>query len=88
MGSRQESLEDPMVYVAVGKDVKAEGHSILLWALQNSGGKRICVLHLHKPAQRIPFSKYQIYVYICTPACLFYFCNRFVRSFEMIKSFV
>ncbi|XP_059456550.1 U-box domain-containing protein 33-like [Corylus avellana] len=57
MGSRQEmSLEDPMVYVAVGKDVKAECNSTLLWALQNSGGKRICILHVHVPAQLIPFS--------------------------------
>ncbi|XP_059456549.1 U-box domain-containing protein 33-like [Corylus avellana] len=64
MGSRHETLEDPMaimasviddrIYVAVGKDVK-ECKSILLWALQNSGGKRICILHIHQPAQLIPF---------------------------------
>lgn len=65
MGSRQEmSLEDPMVYVAVGKDVKAECNSTLLWALQNSGGKRICILHVHAPAQLIPFSMYQLHIYI------------------------
>ncbi|KAE7999502.1 hypothetical protein FH972_003922 [Carpinus fangiana] len=65
MGSRDEiTFEDPtaimasaiddMIYVAVGKDVK-ECKSILLWALQNSGGKRICILHVHQPAQLIPF---------------------------------
>ena len=72
MGSRHESLEDPMaivacliddmIHVAVGKDVK-ECKSILLWALQNSGGKRICILHVHQPAQLIPFSKSQTHVH-------------------------
>ncbi|XP_059456956.1 U-box domain-containing protein 33-like [Corylus avellana] len=64
MGSRHETLEDPMaitasviddmIYVAVGKDEK-ECKSILLWALQNSGGRRICILHVHQPPQLIPF---------------------------------
>ncbi|XP_059456952.1 U-box domain-containing protein 33-like isoform X2 [Corylus avellana] len=64
MGSRHETLEDPMaimasviddmIYVAMGKDVK-ECKSILLWALQNSGGRRICILHVHQPPQFIPF---------------------------------
>jgi hypothetical protein len=73
MGSRNEiTFEDPtaivasaiddMIYVAVGKDVK-ECKSILLWALQNSGGKRICILHVHQPAQFIPFSKSQPHVH-------------------------
>ncbi|XP_012083381.1 U-box domain-containing protein 33 isoform X3 [Jatropha curcas] len=41
------------VYVAVGKNVK-EYKSLLLWALQNSGGKKICIIHVHQPAQMIP----------------------------------
>ncbi|XP_062177131.1 CDPK-related kinase 6-like [Alnus glutinosa] len=45
-------IED-MVYVAVGKEVK-ECRLILLWALQNSSGKQICILHVHQPAQLIP----------------------------------
>jgi hypothetical protein len=75
MGSRHENLEDPMaimatviddvdvVYVAVGKDVKEYKKPILLWALQNSGGRRICILHVHQPAQFIPFSKSQPHVH-------------------------
>uniref|UniRef100_A0A2N9ECZ7 RING-type E3 ubiquitin transferase n=1 Tax=Fagus sylvatica TaxID=28930 RepID=A0A2N9ECZ7_FAGSY len=43
-----------MIYVAVGVDVK-ECKSIILWAVQNSGGKRICILHVHQPPQLIPF---------------------------------
>jgi hypothetical protein len=70
MGSRHENLEDPMaiviedmIYVAVGKEMK-ESKSILLWALQNSGGKRICILHVHQPAQLIPFSKSHIQIHV------------------------
>ncbi|XP_062156574.1 U-box domain-containing protein 33-like isoform X1 [Alnus glutinosa] len=53
MANRHESSEET-IYVAVGKDAK-ECKSILLWALENSGGKRICILHVHQPAQYIPF---------------------------------
>ncbi|CAI0470350.1 unnamed protein product [Linum tenue] len=41
------------IYVAVGKSVK-ESKSLLVWALQNSGGKKICLLHVHTPALMIP----------------------------------
>lgn len=44
---------DESLYVAVGKEV-SEGKQTLMWALHNSGGKRICILHVHQPAQRIP----------------------------------
>uniref|UniRef100_A0A2N9H9X2 RING-type E3 ubiquitin transferase n=1 Tax=Fagus sylvatica TaxID=28930 RepID=A0A2N9H9X2_FAGSY len=61
MASRHEALEDlvmednqDMIYVAVGVNVK-ECKSIILWAVQNSGGKRICILHVHQPPQLIPF---------------------------------
>lgn len=50
-----EVVED-MMYVAVGKDVK-ECKMNLLWALQNSGGRKVCILHVHQPAQFIPLSK-------------------------------
>ncbi|PON92089.1 GPCR kinase [Trema orientale] len=49
----EEPIIEDIIYVAVGKDVK-ENKSVLLWALQNSGGKKICVLHVHVPAQMIP----------------------------------
>eukprot|EP00258_Populus_trichocarpa_P024766 XP_024440785.1 U-box domain-containing protein 33 isoform X4 [Populus trichocarpa] len=42
------------IFVAVGKSVK-ECKSMLFWALQKSGGKRICIIHVHQPAQMIPF---------------------------------
>ncbi|KAI3703195.1 hypothetical protein L1987_73099 [Smallanthus sonchifolius] len=41
------------VYVAVGKNMK-ESQSTLLWALRNSGGRQICILHVHQPAEKIP----------------------------------
>ncbi|KAM1707581.1 hypothetical protein ACFX13_000721 [Malus domestica] len=47
-------IED-MIYVAVGKDVK-ESKSTLEWAVHNSGGEKICLVHVHQPAQMIPLS--------------------------------
>ncbi|XP_010255340.1 PREDICTED: U-box domain-containing protein 33-like isoform X2 [Nelumbo nucifera] len=41
------------IFVAVGKEVK-ENESTLLWTLKNSRGKKICILHVHQPAQFIP----------------------------------
>ncbi|KAI3974962.1 hypothetical protein MKX01_005073 [Papaver californicum] len=41
------------IYVAVGKAVR-ESKSTLLWALKNSRGRKICLLHIHVPAQMIP----------------------------------
>lgn len=62
--SREIVVEEPVarviedkIYVAVGRSVK-ESKSILVWALQNSGGKRICIIHVHQPAQMIPLSKF------------------------------
>jgi len=43
---------DEKLYVAVSKDLKA-CKSNILWALQNSGGKRVGLLHVHQPAQTI-----------------------------------
>lgn len=65
MSSSREIVEEqPMavvieekMHVAVCKDVK-ESKLNLVWALQNSGGKRICVVHVHQPAQMIPISKF------------------------------
>ncbi|KAJ6390819.1 hypothetical protein OIU77_024935 [Salix suchowensis] len=45
-------IEDK-IFVAVGKSVK-EYKWMLIWALQNSGGKRICIVHVHQPSQTIP----------------------------------
>ncbi|KAK4849012.1 hypothetical protein QYF36_019742 [Acer negundo] len=60
MSVREEIAEEPVarviedkIYVAVGKHLK-ESKSVLFWALQNSGGKRICIIHVHQPAQMIP----------------------------------
>ncbi|GMH21715.1 hypothetical protein Nepgr_023557 [Nepenthes gracilis] len=60
--SRQEEIaEEPLasdvvedkIFVAVGKIVK-ESRSTLVWALQNSRGKKICIIHVHQPSQTIP----------------------------------
>ncbi|XP_004298985.1 PREDICTED: U-box domain-containing protein 33-like [Fragaria vesca subsp. vesca] len=41
------------IYVTVGACVK-ESKSHLLWTLHNSGGNRVCIIHVHQPAQKIP----------------------------------
>ncbi|KAJ1408635.1 Rossmann-like alpha/beta/alpha sandwich fold [Sesbania bispinosa] len=47
------AVVDEPIYVAVAKDVK-ESKLNLIWAIQNSGGKRICILYVHVPATMIP----------------------------------
>ncbi|KAI3701215.1 hypothetical protein L2E82_45864 [Cichorium intybus] len=61
MGSRLEIVEETppreiedKIYVAVGKELK-DSQSILLWAIRNSEGKQICILHVHQPAEKIAF---------------------------------
>ncbi|KAK7824290.1 u-box domain-containing protein 33 [Quercus suber] len=46
-------MDDNILHVALGQNVK-EYKSILLWAIQNSGGKTICVIYVHQPANMIP----------------------------------
>ncbi|KAK4804019.1 hypothetical protein SAY86_003836 [Trapa natans] len=53
LASMAQIIEDK-IYVAVGKDVK-DSRMTLIWALQNSGGKKICVISILVPAQKIPF---------------------------------
>lgn len=45
---------DDTIFVAVGKNVK-ESKSTLMWVLRNFPGKKICVLHVHQPAQLVAF---------------------------------
>ncbi|XP_047155092.1 U-box domain-containing protein 33-like isoform X1 [Vigna umbellata] len=47
------SMVDDTLYVAVAKDVK-DSKLNLIWAIQNSGGRRICILHVHVPSPTIP----------------------------------
>ena len=69
MASREEIMEEPNqavvvdqpIYVAVSKDVK-ESKVNVIWAIQNSGGKRICILYIHVPATMIPLSKFAPYM--------------------------
>lgn len=68
MSIRREIVEESVarviedkIYVAVGKQVK-ESKLVLLWALQNSGGKRVCIIHVHQPAQKIPVCKFITYL--------------------------
>ncbi|KAL3026705.1 hypothetical protein AAZX31_03G008200 [Glycine max] len=62
MTSRREIVNEPSpsmvnetIYVAVAKDVK-DSKLNLIWAIQNSGGRRICILHVHVPAPMIPLA--------------------------------
>ncbi|KAE8709411.1 U-box domain-containing protein 33 [Hibiscus syriacus] len=63
MSSRRELVEETVediieekIYVAVGKDV-GKYKSLLIWALQHSGGKKICIIHVHQPAKMIPVTE-------------------------------
>ncbi|CDY27350.1 BnaC04g50550D [Brassica napus] len=58
--SRSSATEEPVsrlieekIFVAVDKHV-AKSKSTLVWALQNTEGKKICVVHVHQPSQMIP----------------------------------
>ncbi|KAL1192135.1 U-box domain-containing protein 33 [Cardamine amara subsp. amara] len=49
------------IYVAVGRNVW-KNTSNLIWALQNSQGNKICILHIHQPSPMIPVlgSKFEV----------------------------
>lgn len=49
---------DDTIFVALGKNLK-EGQTILMWTLHNLRGRKICICHVHQPAQTIPICKYQ-----------------------------
>ncbi|CAK8560813.1 unnamed protein product [Lathyrus sativus] len=60
MATRRESVKEvkpnevsDTIYVAVAKDVR-DSKLNMVWAIQNSGGKRICILHVHVPSPKIP----------------------------------
>ncbi|KAH9604110.1 hypothetical protein KSS87_010450 [Heliosperma pusillum] len=43
------------IYVAVGKEME-ERRSTLKWVLEKARGRNISIIHVHVPAQLIPFS--------------------------------
>ncbi|XP_057533562.1 U-box domain-containing protein 33-like isoform X2 [Amaranthus tricolor] len=51
--TRERMVVDNKIFVAVSKELK-ESKSTLLWALQNSNGKKICIIYVHVPAKMIP----------------------------------
>lgn len=54
---------DDVMYVAVGKDLK-ETEPTLTWALHKSGGRKICIVHVHTPAQKIPMSNQLLFYFV------------------------
>ncbi|XP_048427122.1 U-box domain-containing protein 32 isoform X1 [Pyrus x bretschneideri] len=44
------------IFVAVGKDLK-QSETTLAWAVKNFAGKRICLLHVHKPSLLLSLSE-------------------------------
>lgn len=56
-------VSDDTLYVAVGKEVKESEYTIA-WALHNSGGKKLCILHVHTPAQKIPMSNFSNFYFL------------------------
>lgn len=65
------TMVDEPIYVAVSKDIK-ESKLNLIWAIQNSGGKRICILFVHVPATMIPLSKFSSVYYVCVYIYILY----------------
>jgi len=49
-------ITEEIIYVAVG-DIVKESILTIAWALQNSKGKKICLLHVLQPSHTIPLSK-------------------------------
>lgn len=41
----QQEVMDEKIYVAVGRDLISK--STLVWAIQNTGGKEFCIVHVH-----------------------------------------
>lgn len=88
MASRRELVAESVaeiieerIFVAVGKNVE-KSESTLLWALRNSGGKRICIVHVHRPAQRIPLTNRMTFV------CLDYLVRNseeHLKFFDIVK---
>ncbi|XP_073312563.1 U-box domain-containing protein 33-like [Primulina huaijiensis] len=48
-----EVVEEEVLFVALGKDVE-EGGAVLTYAVDNCKGMKICILHVHQPAQKMP----------------------------------
>lgn len=48
-------VDEEVLFVALGKDVE-EGATVLTYAVDNCKGMKICILHVHQPAQKIPMS--------------------------------
>ncbi|KAB1214362.1 U-box domain-containing protein 33 [Morella rubra] len=42
------------LYVAVGSEGVKQNKPLLLWALKYSGGRKICIMHVHRPANTVP----------------------------------
>lgn len=46
-------VDEQVLFVALGKDVE-EGATVLTYAVDNFKGMKICILHVHQPAQKMP----------------------------------
>jgi hypothetical protein len=66
------TVVDEAIYVAVSKDVK-ESKLNLIWAIQNSGGKKICILFVHVPATMMPLSEFVAYMFCILCLCILCF---------------
>ena len=72
---------DQPIYVAVTKEVK-ESKLNLIWAIQTSGGKRICILYVHVRATMNPLCMYIYYASLCV-FVLFHTLNCFILYHEI-----
>lgn len=45
------------LFVAVGKNVE-RSKTTIFWVLDNFAGKKICLLHVHKPVHSAPLSEF------------------------------
>lgn len=58
------------IFVAVGKSAE-QSEGALLWAVQNFTGKRICVLHVHRPSRLLAMSEFLFFLFLFSDAFVF-----------------
>lgn len=82
-------ITEEIIYVAVG-DIVKESILTIAWALQKSKGKKICLLHVLQPSQKIPLCESEVRPHINLAIYKFlyfheYVCLQFEICWECVK---
>lgn len=63
VGPEQMCDVEETIFVSVGKHIE-RSKTALFWAVRNFPGKKICVLHVYKPANVVVLSKLSVLLWI------------------------